>query len=112
MLCAGAYGISWYVNLVMLLRFVQVVIWRRVKEVNEGLLSRAVTITVTLVCVTLGWLTNPEYKVYAISSVYSGRVSELPMAACIDGIDPLHQKFVIKANICLQYVFNECLFSG
>ena len=96
MLCAGAYGISWYVNLVMLLRFVQVVIWRRVKEVNEGLLSRAVTITVTLVCVTLGWLTNPEYKVYAISSVYSGRVSELPMAACIDGIDPLHQKFVIE----------------
>ena len=55
-------------------------------------LSKAVNISVVLVCGTLAWAANPEYKIYAAISVFSGSSVELPLASCFDGIDPLHQK--------------------
>merc|ERR1711862_185956 len=36
----------WFGNLVIILRLVQVFVWKRVKEINEDLLNRAVSISV------------------------------------------------------------------
>ena len=40
-------------------------------------------------------------------SVFSGGgLVAAPLAACVDGIDPLHQKFSVKANVAVGIVIN------
>ena len=58
----------WFGNLVTILRFLQVCVWKRVKEFNEELLCRATSLSVILVCGLQGCLCNPEYKLYAAIS--------------------------------------------
>ena len=89
---ATSYAMFWFVNAVTLIRFVQAVIWRRVMEINEELASTMVNRAVFVACATLGIFCHPEFKLHGTISIMQGKRVELPLAACIDGIDPLHQK--------------------
>ena len=62
------FAIFWLANAVTALRFLQVCVWKRVKEFNEDLLHRAITRVVLLVCGVQGCLCNPEYKLFAAIS--------------------------------------------
>ena len=86
------YAMFWFGNAVTLTGFLQAVIWKRVMEINEELASAIVTRSIIVVCFSLGLLCHPEYKLFAVISVLKGTRVNLPLAACIDGIDPLHQK--------------------
>ena len=89
---AASYAMFWFGNTVTLVRFLQAVVWRRVMEINEDLASRMVNRSVILACAMLGLFCNPEFKLHATISILQGRQVEMPLAACTDGIDPLHQK--------------------
>ena len=41
-------------------------------------------------------------------TVFSGNGSDAgtPLANCLDGIDPLHQKFSVKANVGASFLLN------
>ena len=45
---------------------------------------------------------------YITKTVFSGNGSDVgtPLANCLDGIDPLHQKFSLKANIGASFLLN------
>ena len=81
-----------YANMVTLIRFFQVIIWKKVMEVNEDLAACCINRTVFGMSIVLGFLCHPEYKLYGILSVFEGSEAEMPLAACKDDIDPLHQK--------------------
>ena len=83
-----------FANTVTLIRFVQVVIWKKVMEINEDLAARCINRTVVGMTLCLVCLCHPEYKLYGIISVipFQGLGAEMPLAACKDDIDPLHQK--------------------
>ena len=81
-----------FANTVTLIRFFQVIIWKKVMEVNEDLAARCINRTVFGMSIILGLLCHPEYKLYGIISGLEGSEAEMPLAACKDDIDPLHQK--------------------
>ena len=62
-------------------------------EVNEDLAARCINRTVFAMSIVLGLLCHPEYKLYGILSGLEGSEAEMPLAACKDDIDPLHQKW-------------------
>ena len=78
-------------NTVTFIRFVQVIIWKQVMEINEDLAARCMNRTVIGMSLILGLLCHPEYKLYGIISVFEESGAEMPHAACKDDIDPLHQ---------------------
>ena len=86
------FAAMFYANTVTFVRFAQVVVWKRVMEINEDLASRCINRTVVLISFFLGCLCHPEYKLYCIMSVFEGSEAEMPLAACKDDMDPLHQK--------------------
>ena len=61
-------------------------------EVNEDLAACCINRTVFGMSTALGFLCHPEYKFYGILSVFESSEAEMPLAACKDDIDPLHQK--------------------
>ena len=61
-------------------------------EINEDLASRCINRTVVLISFVLGCLCHTEYKLYCIISGFEGSEAEMPLAACKDDMDPLHQK--------------------
>ena len=81
-----------FANNVTLIRFAQVIVWKRVMEINEDLASSCINRTVIGIGFMLGCLCHPEYKLFGIMSVFEGSEAEMPLAACKDDIDPLHQK--------------------
>ena len=81
-----------FINLNTIIKFVQVCVWKRVMEINEELASRCLNISVICVNLFLGLMCHPEYKQYAIISVFGNKLVAMPLAACKDDIDPLHQK--------------------
>ena len=81
-----------FANTVTLIRFVQVVIWKKVMEINEELAARCINRTMVGMTICLIFTIHPEYKLYGIISVFEGSGIEMPLAACKDDIDPLHQK--------------------
>ena len=86
------FAMFWFGHAVTFTRFLQAVVWKRVMEVNEELTSAVVERSIILICVSLGLICHPEYKLFAVISVLKGIQVDLPLAACINGIDPLHQK--------------------
>ena len=86
------YAAFTFANLSTIVRFVQVVIWKRVMEIDEELAAAVINRSVVCVCFLLGSLCHPEFKLYGIISVLSNSSIEMPLASCKDGIDPLHQK--------------------
>ena len=81
-----------FANNVTLIRFAQVIVWKRVMEINEDLASNCINRAVIGIGFMLGCLCHPEYKLFGIMSVFEGSEAEMPLAACKDDIDPLHQK--------------------
>ena len=79
-------------NTVTFIRFVQVIIWKQVMEINEDLAARCMNRSVVAVSLFLGLLCHPEYKMFGIISVFEELAAETPPASCKDDIDPLHQK--------------------
>ena len=61
-------------------------------EINEDLAARCINRTIFGMSIVLGFLCHPEYKLYGILSVFEGSEAEMPLEACKDDIDPLHQK--------------------
>ena len=92
MYIGSTYAMFWFGNIWTLTRFVQAVIWKRVMELNEDLISAVVNRSIILVCVCLGLLCHPEYKLFGIISVLKKTSVDMPLSACKDDIDPLHQK--------------------
>ena len=81
-----------FANIVTSIRFVQVVVWKKVMEIDEDLAACCINRTVFGMSIILGLLCHPEYKLYGIISGLEGSEAEMPLAACKDDIDPLHQK--------------------
>ena len=81
-----------FANTITLIRFFQVIIWKKVMEINEDLAARCINRTIFGMSIVLGFLCHPEYKLYGILSVFEGSEAEMPLEACKDDIDPLHQK--------------------
>ena len=98
---ANLFAAFWFGNLVTLLRFLQVVVWKRVKEINEPLADWVISISVVLISQTLGWLCNPEYKLFVALAIFFQGPVEAPMASCYDDVDPFHQKFSIRAHVSI-----------
>ena len=92
MYIGNIYAMLMYADIMAIIRFVQVCVWKRVMEINEDLAEKCLNKSVIGINLFLGLLCHPEYKQYAIISVFSGKLAEMPMAACKDDIDPLHQK--------------------
>ena len=92
MYIGSTYAMFTYANLSTIIRFVQVVVWKRVMEIDEELASAVINRSVVGVCFLLGCLCHPEFKLYGIISVLSNLPTEMPLASCKDDIDPLHQK--------------------
>ena len=88
----NAMAILLFANTNTLIRFFQVIIWKKVMEINEDLAARCINRTIFGMSIVLGFLCHPEYKLYGILSVFEGSEAEMPLAACKDDIDPLHQK--------------------
>ena len=86
------FAAMFYANTVTFVRFAQVVVWKRVMEINEDLASRAINRVVLIMAYSLGWLCHPEYKFYTIVSVFQGYPAEMHLSSCQDYMDPLHQK--------------------
>ena len=81
-----------FANIVTSIRFVQVVVWKKVMDIDEDLAACCINRTVFGMTLLLGALCHPEYKLYGIISVFEGWGAEMPLGACKDDIDPLHQK--------------------
>ena len=77
---------------VVFLRLLQVVIWKRVVEINEDLISKVTKRTFFVLWLSLAMMCHPEDKVFGAISVFKDSPVQLPLAACKEGIDPLHQK--------------------
>ena len=92
MYIGSIYAMLMYVDVIAIIRFFQVCVWKRVIEINEDLAGRCLNVSVIGINVFLGLLCHPEYKQYTIISVFSDKMVEMPLAACKDDIDPLHQK--------------------
>ena len=88
----NALAILLFANTFTLIRFFQVIIWKKVMEINEDLAARCINRTIFGMSIVLGFLCHPEYKLYGIISAFEGSEAEMPLAACKDDIDPLHQK--------------------
>ena len=88
----NALAILLFANTFTLIRFFQVIIWKKVMEINEDLAARCINRTIFGMSIVLGFLCHPEYKLYGILSVFEGSEAEMPLVACKDNIDPLHQK--------------------
>ena len=86
------FALMFYANTVTFVRFSQVVVWKRVMEINENLACRAINRAVIIMGYSLGWLCHPEFKFYGIMSVIQGYQADMHLSACKDDIDPLHQK--------------------
>ena len=71
------------------------------KEINEPLADRIISISVVLISQTLGWLCNPEYKLFVALAIFFQGPVEAPMAGCYDDVDPFHQKFSIRAHVSI-----------
>ena len=89
---ASIFGFLWYLEVVMLLRLLQVVVWKRVMEVNEELISRIVDRIVVLMWISVTVTTHPEDKMFGAISVFKNTTIEMPLTACLEAIDPFHQK--------------------
>ena len=92
------YATFWFGNAVTFIRFIQAVIWKRVMEINEDLVSAAVNRSILLVSGSLGLLCHPEFKLFGAISVLKGVHVDMPIGTCMDGIDPLHQTYVVNRN--------------
>ena len=78
----------WFINLVNILRFMQVVVWKRVVEINEDLVNFGVIISMALICFTIGWLVALTKRFYLHLSTFSGVKVEVPLESCIDSPYP------------------------
>ena len=88
----SSYAMFWYLQAVMFLRILQVVIWKRVMEINEDLVSSVTSRSIFTIWICLTVLCHPEDKLYGVISVFKDQRVQVPLAACKDAIDPLHQK--------------------
>ena len=61
-------------------------------EFNEDLLSTITRRSIIMIAIGLTLLCHPEDKVFGAMSVFEDKPIDLPLAACKDAIDPLHQK--------------------
>ena len=62
-------------------------------EINEDLISKVTKRTFFVLWLSLAMMCHPEDKVFGAISVFKGSsLVQLPLAACKEGIDPLHQK--------------------
>ena len=75
------FSVFWFATLVAVLRFLQVCVWKRVKEFNEELLSRIISLSLMAICGLQGALTNPEFKLFAIISGIIEKM-EQPLSIC------------------------------
>ena len=55
----AAFATFTFANLTSIIRFVQVVIWKRVMEINEELASAVINRSVVIVCLSVGLLCHP-----------------------------------------------------
>ena len=55
----AAFATFTFANLTSIIRFVQVVIWKRVMEINEELASAVINRSVAIVCLSVGLLCHP-----------------------------------------------------
>ena len=92
------------------MRYLQVVVWKRVKEINENLIDRATSVSVILITQALGLLCNPEYKLLVAVSTFSKQPASAPFSACQNDIDPFHQKISIRAHVVAGNV--NFIFTG
>ena len=106
---AFLFAAFWFANLITLMRFLQVVVWKRVKEINENIIDRATSVSVILITQALGLLCNPEYKLLVAVSTFSKQPASAPFPACHNDIDPFHQKISIRAHVVAGNVNFICI---
>ena len=61
-------------------------------EINESLINRIADRLFFLIWISLTALCHVEDKAYAAVSVFKNSPVQLPLVACKNVIDPLHQK--------------------
>ena len=72
----AAFATFTFANLTSIIRFVQVVIWKRVMEINEELASAVINRSVAIVCLSVGLLCHPGVLNYPIFiSIFSEKFS-------------------------------------
>ena len=75
-------------NCIVLLRFYQVVIWKRVKEFNESFLEFAVTATIVSMCLVTGLICKPAGQISSSIIKYFSSQSAA-VTSCADELNPL-----------------------
>ena len=70
----AAFATFTFANLTSIIRFVQVVIWKRVMEINEELASAVINRSVAIVCLSVGLLCHPGVLSYPIYIPFQRKV--------------------------------------
>ena len=73
--------------------FLQVVVWKRVMEINEELASTCINRALLCMGLSLTWLCHPEPKTLAVMAVFGESHSDTPLNACKSSTDPLDQRW-------------------
>ena len=73
--------------------FLQVVVWKRVMEINEELASTSINRALICMGLSLTWLCHPEPKTLAVMAVFGKSHSDTPLTACKSSTDPLDQRW-------------------
>ena len=79
----------WFVNVNTALRYVQVVIWQRVKEINEEVVIRAITRMIYCMSSCLMFCSNISRDHYTKVFLYMKRMDRQSMTHCQEPFDPL-----------------------
>ena len=72
----------WFANAITSLRYIQVVIWKRVREINEELTMRAIGISFYCMAGVLTFATSFDKEYYETLSQFSNTTVEVPMSIC------------------------------
>ena len=92
------YAMLMYIDVIAIIRFLQVCVWKRVMEINEELTSRCLNRSLIGINFFLGMLCHPDYKIHTFIFMFSGENVEMPQAACKDDIDPFDNKYFLPLN--------------
>ena len=80
---------GWLINLHTVLRYFQVVIWKRIREINEDLSTRIILITFYTVAAALAWTVDFGNHFFHFVSISSNQTIQVPLALCSKSFDPL-----------------------
>jgi len=97
----------WFINIHTALRYLQVKVWKRAREINEDVAMRIIVFSVYGMCACLAFITRFDPDLYsAMAAFWQAEKVQMPLQHCLDNQDPFTFRLVMSVTIVLTLAWN------